>query len=323
MQTGRLSLPLGEAQAKLAWLISTGRELAAEVPRAMEAEVFRDRVDDWRHHTIQWLDDNIGGQAAYEFKVTISQVKTHVWNSSFWERYRVARRKEIESEVRVLESIAQHLPDWVQPTSSNSGKPRRPPARATRRTKNGPRQGLGIAVDTKAVMVIYGHDLEAKSALFQWLRTIGLEPKEWEQLVKESKSASPYTGQVLQHAFDNVQAVVALFTPDEHVQAATAPPGAGHEWRLQARPNVLVETGMALITHPDSFVIICLGLQESDLPSDLQGRHYVRLDRSPKSLNAIANLLESAGCPVNREGDWLEPEIFPERDDISARPQQS
>jgi hypothetical protein len=72
-----------------------------------------------------------------------------------------------------------------------------------------------FATDRKAVMVIYGHDVEAKDALFGWLRAIGLQPKEWSQLVSTSGSASPYIGQVLDHAFQRVQAVIALFTPDE------------------------------------------------------------------------------------------------------------
>lgn len=60
-----------------------------------------------------------------------------------------------------------------------------------------------------------------------------------------------------------------------------------------------------------------------DLPSDLDGRHYIRLDGTPERLNEIATYLESAGCPINRDGTrWLNPNIFPNRDDILARPGQ-
>jgi predicted nucleotide-binding protein len=81
---------------------------------------------------------------------------------------------------------------------------------------------------------------------------------------------APYIGRVLEEAFRNVQAVIALFTPDEHVLARDAPATDESSWRLQARPNVLIEAGMALITHPDRTVIVVLGDQE--LPSDLAGR---------------------------------------------------
>jgi predicted nucleotide-binding protein len=160
----------------------------------------------------------------------------------------------------------------------------------------------------KAVMVIYGHDREANNALFGWLRSIGLQPQEWSQLIQLSGSASPYIGQVLDQAFEHVQAVVAFFTPDEHVRSA-----GSRQWRLQARPNVLIEAGMALVTHPERTVFVTLGSQQ--LPSDLTGRHYVRLDGTSAPLHEIASLLRNAGCEVDTSGaDWLDHTRFPSRD---------
>ena len=46
-------------------------------------------------------------------------------------------------------------------------------------------------------MVIYGHDKPANDALFDWLRAIGLQPREWSQLIQASGSASPFIGDVL------------------------------------------------------------------------------------------------------------------------------
>jgi len=85
-------------------------------------------------------------------------------------------------------------------------------------------QAATFAANRKAVMVIYGHDTQAKDVLFDWLRAIGLQPREWNQLVIGSGAASPYIGQVLDHAFQQAQAVVALFTPDERVLSAAASP---------------------------------------------------------------------------------------------------
>jgi len=164
------------------------------------------------------------------------------------------------------------------------------------------------AANRKAVMVIYGHDKEANKAIFGFLKDIGLQPKEWSQLVQLSGSTIPYIGQVLEQAFRNVQAVVAFFTPDEQVRSPGSP-----QWRRQARPNVLVEAGMALVTHPERTVLVKLGSQE--LPSDLAGRYYVRLDGTSKPLNEIANNLRIAGCDVDTTGtDWLDPSRFPNRD---------
>jgi predicted nucleotide-binding protein len=175
---------------------------------------------------------------------------------------------------------------------------------------------VSFAADRKAVMVIYGHDYEANVALFDWLRRLGLRPKEWNQLVHASGSASPYVGDVLVQAFKDAQAVIAFFTPDERVQARTAAPASAGTWRFQARPNVLIEAGMALITHPSRTVLVALGDQE--LPSDLAGRLYIRLSpTSTEALNALATRLRDAGCEIDQTGDhWLDPSGFPDRDNL-------
>jgi predicted nucleotide-binding protein len=177
-----------------------------------------------------------------------------------------------------------------------------------------------FATNRKSVMVIYGHDLEAKNALFGWLRAIGLQPQEWNQLVSASGSASPYIGEVLGRAFQHVQAVVALFTPDEHVRSRDALPAADTTWRLQARPNVLIEAGMALITHPNRTVIVTLGSQQ--LPTDLVGRHYIQLSHTnSQPLQDLAIRLHNAGCDTDQTGtDWLDPGRFPNRDAIAPSP---
>ena len=157
-----------------------------------------------------------------------------------------------------------------------------PPGTAA--SQDGP-QDMALATNRKAVMVIYGHDHEANDALFSWLRAIGLQPREWSQLVQTTGDASPYIGQVLEQTFRNVQAVVAFFTPDEFVLGRDATPTDKHSWRLQARPNVFIEAGMALVTHPRRTVLVVHGPQE--LPSDLAGRNYIRLShKSPKDLHA-------------------------------------
>ena len=49
-------------------------------------------------------------------------------------------------------------------------------------------------------MVIYGHDRQANNALFAWLRAIGLQPREWTQLIRATGSGSPFIGEVLDAA---------------------------------------------------------------------------------------------------------------------------
>jgi predicted nucleotide-binding protein len=170
----------------------------------------------------------------------------------------------------------------------------------------------------KKVMVIYGHDVEANMALFDCLRAMGLQPQEWGQLIQQSQIGSPYIGAVLDEAFKNVQAVVAFFTPDEHVIPRASYVAGQDGWRLQARPNVLIEAGMALATHPRETILLVLGSQE--LPSDLSGRHFIRLDGTVMPLKNLGDRLKTAGCAVELDGtDWLNPSRFPNRDTIQAR----
>ena len=213
----------------------------------------------------------------------------------------VKRRLFEGSEADYLEGWGQNVTEEFLTGPPGTG-PRPEPDKATT-----------FAANRKAVMVIYGHDTQANTALFDWLRAIGLQPQEWSQLVRASGSASPYIGQVLDQAFYDAQAVIAFFTPDEHVTAAT-PHDGQRTWRRQARPNVLIEAGMALITHPTRTVLVVLGNQE--LPSDLAGRHYIRLNTTAvEPLHDLAERLHTAGCDTDTTGtSWLNPARFPNRD---------
>jgi predicted nucleotide-binding protein len=289
MQKPVLKVPLPAGQSALTEMIERGRVLEREVAGVANSEDCVRRVLEWQRNCGQWLDVNLGDQAADEFTASVNEVTTYAWMSAFWGEYGGARRRDLRSELQVLTSILQRLPDWAE-----SERPE-PERSATMR-------------DTKVVMVIYGHDTEANEALFVWLQRIGLRPREWSQLVGRTGSASPYIGQVLERAFEDAQAVVAFFTPDERVTAMDG------SMRRQARPNVFIEAGMALVTHPERTVLITLG--HPDLPSDFAGRHYIQLNGTLRPLNEIASRLETAGCGVDRNGDsWLDPTIFPSRDD--------
>jgi predicted nucleotide-binding protein len=280
---------LSDAQSALTEMIERGRALEREVVGVANADEYVRLVLKWQRYCSQWLDMNLGGQAAGEFTTSVNEVTTYAWTSTFWDEYGAARRRDLRSEVKVLTSILQRLPKWAE-----SG-------------------GVAAVGDPKAVMVIYGHDTDANEALFTWLERIGLRPKEWSQLVDSTGSANPYIGEVLEQAFEDAQAVVAFFTPDERVTAMDG------STRRQARPNVLIEAGMALVTHPERTVFITLG--HPDLPSDLAGRHYIQLNGTVGRLNEIANRLARAGCDVDLKGSrWLDPKIFPSRDDVKDAP---
>lgn len=162
--------------------------------------------------------------------------------------------------------------------------------------------------DPRIVFVIYGRNERARSSLFTFLRSIGLAPREWPQLVRDTGKGSPYIGDVLDAAFSKAQAVVVLMTPDDLAQlreSFRSPHDPPHESQLtgQARPNVLFEAGMAMGRNPDRTIIVELGTVRPF--SDIAGRHTVRLSNDSAARQELAQRLETAGCAVDLSGrDW-------------------
>lgn len=160
----------------------------------------------------------------------------------------------------------------------------------------------------KKVFVVHGRNEKARQALFSFLRAIGLDPIEWGEAVAMTGKAFPYVGEVLDVALKSAQAIVVLFTGDDwatldnlHLHPGEAPESA----KLQPRPNVLLEAGMALGFNPDRTVVVELGSLRS--LSDLAGRHAIRIDNTPEKKHSLVSRLGKAGCDVQTEGkvDWL------------------
>ena len=162
--------------------------------------------------------------------------------------------------------------------------------------------------DAGDVFVVHGRNEQARTAMFEFLRAIGLHSLEWSEAVRATGRPSPYIGEILNTAFSRAHAVVVLLTPDDEAQlreplrAANEPP---HEVELsgQARPNVLFEAGMAMGRDEGRTVLVELG--EMRPFSDIAGRHVIRLDNSSQRRQELAQRLAAAGCPVNLDGtDW-------------------
>jgi Predicted nucleotide-binding protein containing TIR-like domain len=62
-------------------------------------------------------------------------------------------------------------------------------------------------------MVVYGSDEDTRVALFGFLRSLNLNPIEWNDAVTRTGKASPYVGEILTTAFGMAQAFVVLRTP--------------------------------------------------------------------------------------------------------------
>ncbi len=165
-----------------------------------------------------------------------------------------------------------------------------------------------VTVDTSRVFVIHGRDTKRKVAMFDFLRAIGLRPIEWSQARSMTGKGAPYIGEILEVAFGQAQAVVALLTGDDEARLLPELHEADEQTeslRRQPRANVLFEAGIAMGTHPERTVFVEVGHLRPF--SDFGGRHSVRFSSKPSVENRqeIAMRLRDAGCAVDISGtDW-------------------
>jgi predicted nucleotide-binding protein len=167
----------------------------------------------------------------------------------------------------------------------------------------------GSTPDKRKIFVVHGRDDCLRDDFFSFLRALGLQPIEWSEALRLTGKATPYTGEAIESAFKNAQAVIVLLSPDDEVRLSPElwkdkEDEDEKETRLQARPNVLFEAGMAFGTHPNRTLLIEVGQVKAF--SDVAGRHVVRLSNSSEGRTDIAEMLRTAGCDVSTSGsDWL------------------
>ncbi len=158
----------------------------------------------------------------------------------------------------------------------------------------------------KTVMVVYGRDEDTRLDMFSFLRSLHLQPIEWNTAVQRTGKTSPYVGEVVSAAFSMAQAFLVLMTPDE--KAVLRPelqkrPHDAHE-AFQPRPNVILEAGMALAKNEARTILVSTGQLRG--MSDLDGRHLISLDNSAERRNDLIQRLRIAGCDPKTNGtDWI------------------
>lgn len=158
------------------------------------------------------------------------------------------------------------------------------------------------------IFVIHGRNKEAREAIFAFLRSIGLNPLEWSELIAKTRQGSPHIWDILDKAFEGDRAVIVLLTPDEivrlHPDYAESDDDPECQFSLQSRPNVLFEAGLAMGKNPEKVIIVEFGLIRPF--SDISGRHTVRFENTAKSRNELVSRLKAAGCTVKTDGtDWI------------------
>jgi predicted nucleotide-binding protein len=167
---------------------------------------------------------------------------------------------------------------------------------------------------SRRVFIVHGRDGRLTARIEDLLRTVGLEPLEWETLVEASGSTAPYLGQLVARAPHLAQATLAVLSPDDIVELHPdmfQDNDLPHERARagQARPNVLFELGLALMAYPDRTIVIEVGRMRP--VADLGGLNVIRFDGSAIGIKKLLDRLKQAGCPVNDSGTaWLSLERF-------------
>lgn len=162
--------------------------------------------------------------------------------------------------------------------------------------------------DAKKVFVVYGRNTKVYDAMRLFLQALGLEAVDFYK-VKAEIGGSPFVGDIVRRGMDQAQAVIVLYTPDEfaslHTGLCKEHDSGEEKQRWQPRQNVILEAGMALGISEERTILVVFG--NVSLPSDLHGRHFVRLGNSVDSRKQLRTLLKgtAVGCAVDPEkDDW-------------------
>lgn len=243
-----LHVPQAQAETELTQRISLGDDLFRYEPTNVEEiEKLREEINRWRDYNRTWLDKNIGGEAAEEYKAA----STH-WGSAMASGNPATQirflRQELRSEISKLQSIQGRLHMWAQEGAS----------------------GSPVQVSPGApIFIVHGSDtLRAESVA----RTVGNATGRQTIILREQ----PNLGRTLmekfeQHAAEVSYAVIVLTADDKGSRANES------KTRPRGRQNVILEMGyfFALLGRERVSVLLQAGVEK---PSDMDGIVYINFD---------------------------------------------
>jgi predicted nucleotide-binding protein len=210
-----------------------------------------------------------------------------------------------EEDFTLMRSIG-HNPS--KPTSSGTIAAASPTGSALGATKKAKSKSSTAKKKGNQVFVVHGRNERVRKALFAFLRSVGVQPIEWNKALTMTKKGSPYVGEVIDAAFGKARVIVVLFTPDDEAKLKSefikeGEPAFEKKLTGQPRPNVLFEAGMAFGRQPNTTILVQVGKIRS--VSDVAGRHIVHLTNSMSSRQQLIAKLKATGLTVDDIGeDW-------------------
>ncbi|WUH90417.1 nucleotide-binding protein [Streptomyces sp. NBC_00433] len=272
----------------------------------IQAAKVRHLVREWRRIRVEWGDDP--ERLALELREDRHTLEIAAENMRRLIPAGALEAGPLAADLELAASLAERFTDELVYLAADTDRAalaagRRPAARPPE-----PAPWPSTGRDPRAVFVAHGRDLSARKVVVDYLRALDLRPLEWESMVQDTGRAMPLVRDAIHVGLRRAQAVIVVFTPEDEVRVHRdlRLPAEGDAVEMQARPNVLVELGMAISEHPDSTLIMEFGRLRP--LTDLAGLNVIRVSESPDWPLKTAHRLRNAGCPVDLSGqDWMNP----------------
>ena len=143
---------------------------------------------------------------------------------------------------------------------------------------------------TRRVFIVHGHDDAAKSEVARFIEKAGLEPIVLHEQANEGKTIIE---KFEKHA-TNVAFAVVLLTPDDFGY----PAGNDSDAKPRARQNVILEFGF-FVAQLGRDHVVALVKGDLEIPSDLHGLLYEKMDRDGVWKYRVAKEMRSAGIDID------------------------
>jgi hypothetical protein len=259
-----LKVPLSEAKAVLAERIAAGgalRETAVSTDE--DVDELRGRAGQWRDYNRTWLDRNLGGELAKEYRESSThygfggRVSPHKELELF--------RLEVQSEIGKLQSISDRL-DILEPTRVRE-ETKVP--HFVRDTSISEVTLLSAADRTGDVFIVHGSDLNKADAV---ARVVERETDRGAIILHEQPNGGRTLIEKLEANAQTAAYAVVVLTADDEGRKK----GASH-LVLRGRQNVVFELGFFCGAIGRSKV--CVLFEEGvEQPSDIKGLVYIEMD---------------------------------------------
>lgn len=163
--------------------------------------------------------------------------------------------------------------------------------------------------DRRKIFVVHGRDLASRDALFDFLRSLGLQPIEWSEALRSTKIGSPSILEVVSSGMDFPQVIIVLLTPDDKGGTKTRyqwnDPVDERMFAGQPRLNVVFEAGRALAILPKDTIFVRRGRIRRF--TDIDGLSMYTLGPNVQWRAELRQCLIDHDCEVNQSStSWLQ-----------------